>query len=196
LATAAPADTAAPPADVVALAPDPAGLSAVSVAVSVVGVPTGAAELPVDVVVPMVAASPSDPAAVLAIGIPATTGHPASDATALAAPSTAVLAIGVPAGAAELPADHATPEAAASAPVLSAGVTAAPADPAPDVSALFAGSVAVPAATPHSAGSVANHMDTAPRATHAKTTSFDDPDASLLTLLRRLQSWRSRTLEE
>jgi len=134
----------------------------------------------------------------------------ASDVVAIApevadisAASAAGLIVDVPAGAAELPAEVVTPDAAASASVPAVGVPAAAADPptddivalAPDVAeaALFARSVAVPTASTHSAGAVANPVDAAPLATHAKTTSSDDHDASLLALLRRLQSWRSST---
>jgi hypothetical protein len=147
--------------------------------------------------------SPSDPAAVSAIGVPASADPP--DAEALPAASAAGLIVDVPAGAAELPAEVVTPDAAAaaSASVPAVGVPAATADHptddivalAPDVAeaALFARSVAVPTASTHSAGAVANPVDAAPLATHAKTTSSDDHDASLLALLRRLQSWRSST---
>jgi hypothetical protein len=134
----------------------------------------------------------------------------ASDVVAIApevadisAASAAGLIVDVPAGAAELPAEVVTPDAAASASVPAVGVPAATAGPptddivalAPDVAeaALFARSVAVPTASTHSAGAVANPVDAAPLATHAKTTSSDDHDASLLALLRRLQSWRSST---
>ena len=200
LAAGIPADTAARPADVVAIAPEAADIPAVSAAISVVGVPSGAAKLPADVV-PVAAASPSDPAEVSAIGVPASADPP--DAEALPAASAAGLIVDVPAGAAELPAEVVTPDVAASASVPAVGVPAATADPptddivalAPDVAeaALFARSVAVPTASTHSAGAVANPVDAAPLATYAKTTSSDDHDASLLALLRRLQSWRSST---
>lgn len=193
-------DTSPRASDVVAIAPEAADIPAVSAAISVVGVPSGAAKLPADVV-PVAAASPSDPAAVSAIGVPASADPP--DAEALPAASAAGLTVDVPAGAAELPAEVVTPDAAASASVPAVGVPAATADPptddivalAPDVAeaALFARSVAVPTASTHSAGAVANPVDAAPLATHAKTTSSDDHDASLLALLRRLQSWRSST---
>ena len=199
LAAGIPADTAARPADVVAIAPEAADIPAVSAAISGVGVPSGAAELPADVV--PVAASPSDPAEVSAIGVPASADSP--DAEALPAASAAGLIVDVPAGAAELPAEVVTPDVAASASVPAVGVPAATADPptddtvalAPDVAeaALFARYVAVPTASTHSAGAVASPVDAAPLATHAKTTSSDDHDASLLALLRRLQSWRSST---
>jgi len=134
----------------------------------------------------------------------------ASDVVAIApevadisAASAAGLIVDVPAGAAELPAEVVTPDAAASASVPAVGVPAATAGPptddivalAPDVAeaALFARSVTVPTDSTHSAGAVANPVDAAPLATHAKTTSSDDHDASLLALLRRLQSWRSST---
>jgi hypothetical protein len=157
-------DTSPRASDVVAIAPEAADIPAVSAAISVVGVPSGAAKLPADVV-PVAAAFPSDPAAVSAIGVPASADPP--DAEALPAASAAGLIVDVPAGAAELPAEVVTPDAAAS--------------------------VAVPTASTHSAGAVANPVDAAPLATHAKTTSSDDHDASLLALLRRLQSWRSST---
>ena len=192
-------DTSPRASDVVAIAPEAADIPAVSAAISGVGVPSGAAELPADVV--PVAASPSDPAEVSAIGVPASADPP--DAEALPAASAAGLIVDVPAGAAELPAEVVTPDVAASASVPAVGVPAATADPptddivalAPDVAeaALFARSVAVPTASTHSAGAVANPVDAAPLATHAKTTSSDDHDASLLALLRRLQSWRSST---
>jgi hypothetical protein len=127
----------------------------------------------------------------------------APEAADIPAASAAGLIVDVPAGAAELPAEVVTPDAAASASVPAVGVPAATAGPptddivalAPDVAeaALFARSVAVPTASTHSAGAVANPVDAAPLATHAKTTSSDDHDASLLALLRRLQSWRSST---
>jgi hypothetical protein len=191
LAAGIPADTAARPADVVAIAPEAADIPAVSAAIS--------GELPADVV--PVAASPSDPAEVSAIGVPASADPP--DAEALPAASAAGLIVDVPAGAAELPAEVVTPDVAASASVPAVGVPAATADPptddtvalAPDVAeaALFARYVAVPTASTHSAGALASPVDAAPLATHAKTTSSDDHDASLLALLRRLQSWRSST---
>jgi len=184
-------DTSPRASDVVAIAPEAADIPAVSAAISGVGGPGGAAELPADVV--PVAASPSDPAEVSAIGVPAS-------AEALPAASAAGLIVDVPAGAAELPAQVVTPDAAAYASVPAVGVPAATADPptvalAPDVAeaALFARYVAVPTASTQSAGAVANSVDAAPLATHAKTTSSDDHDASLLALLRRLQSRRSST---
>jgi len=187
-------DTSPRASDVVAIAPEAADIPAVSAAISGVGGPGGAAELPADVV--PVAASPSDPAEVSAIGVPAS-------AEALPAASAAGLIVDVPAGAAELPAQVVTPDAAAYASVPAVGVLAATADPptddivalAPDVAeaALFARSVADPTASTQSAGAVANSVDAAPLATHAKTTSSDDHDASLLALLRRLQSRRSST---
>ena len=184
-------DTSPRASDVVAIAPEAADIPAVSAAISGVGGPGGAAELPADVV--PVAASPSDPAEVSAIGVPAS-------AEALPAASAAGLIVDVPAGAAELPAQVVTPDAAAYASVPAVGVPAATADPptvalAPDVAeaALFARSVADPTASTQSAGAVANSVDAAPLATHAKTTSSDDHDASLLALLRRLQSRRSST---
>ena len=184
-------DTSPRASDVVAIAPEAADIPAVSAAISGVGGPGGAAELPAEVV--PVAASPSDPAEVSAIGVPAS-------AEALPAASAAGLIVDVPAGAAELPAQVVTPDAAAYASVPAVGVPAATADPptvalAPDVAeaALFARYVAVPTASTQSAGAVANSVDAAPLATHAKTTSSDDHDASLLALLRRLQSRRSST---
>jgi hypothetical protein len=50
-------------------------------------------------------------------------------------------------------------------------------------------SIELPADTTDSVGSVANPVDAT--ATDPKTKSSNDPDASLLTLLRRLQSRRS-----
>ena len=133
----------------------------------------------------------------------------ASDAAVLPFVSAAVLSAGAPADTAARPADvvplapdpPSLPTVSASAADLDVGVPAGAAD-APDApaSVAVAGADIPPAAADPTAGNtgsvefVANPVDTA--ATHAKTKSSDDPDASLMTLLRRLKRGGRALLDE
>ena len=114
-----------------------------------------------------------------------------------ARPAAAVVSVDVSPGAAELPTDVAAPDVAASVTGAAANIPTATDDSTThDIVALasdvvegvpFASSIELPAGTTDSVGSVTNPVEA------AKTISSDDPDASLLTLLRRLQSRRSST---
>ncbi len=179
-----PADAAEFPADVVSLAPDATALPPESAGGPTARLPADAPEPSTDVVALADDAAdlPPNSAAVPAAGLPVDAAEPSTDVVALAPDavdlppdSAAVLAAGLPADAAEPPTDVVAlaPDAAAS-PTKS--------------TALFAPSVAVPAPD-----AVANLADAAPLAGDAKAQSAlssDDlhSDASLLKLLRRLQS--------
>ena len=114
-----------------------------------------------------------------------------------ARPAAAVVSVDVSPGAAELPTDVAAPDVAASVAGAAADIPTATDDSTThDIVALasdvvegvpFASSIELPAGTTDSVGSVTNPVEA------AKIISSDDPDASLLTLLRRLQSRRSST---
>ena len=160
--------------------------------------------LPTDLVqvAPDAASLPLVSAAVLSAGAPADTAARTADVVALApdppslptvSASAAVGGVDVSAGAAEIPTDVAAPDVAASVAGSGADIPAASdiVALAPDVAetAPLARSIELPADTTDSVGSVASPVGAT--ATHPKTRSSNDPDASLLTLLRRLQSRRS-----
>jgi hypothetical protein len=163
--------TCALPTDLVQLAPDAEDLPSVSAAV----LSADTAARPADVVT-----LTPDPAGLPAVSV-----------------SAAVVSVDVSPGAAELPTDVAAPDVAASVAGAAADIPTATDDSTThDIVALasdvvegvpFASSIELPTGTTDSVGSVTNPIEA------AKIISSDDPDASLLTLLRRLQSRRSST---
>jgi hypothetical protein len=156
--------TSALPTDLVQVAPDAASLPLVSAAVLSAGAPADTAARPADVVT----FTPDPP------GLPAVSA------------SAAVGGVDVSAGAASIPTDVAAPDVAASVAGSGADIPTATDDPTTND---IVRSIELPADTTDSVGSVANPVDAT--ATDPKTKSSNDPDASLLTLLRRLQSRRS-----
>lgn len=150
------------------------------------GLPTS---LPTDLVplAPDVVVLPSVSAQVMSASAPADADTCPNDVVAapadlpIAPASAVVLGADVPVAAAELSTDVDAPNAAASIAVAVADIPPATADRT---------DVAEPVPT-ESAGSGADPVDVS--AAHPKTTPSDEPDSSLMTLLRRLAAWRSST---